>query len=144
MANFLPPNQIQIQIGLVLLVLTDTKIRYHYGKMANFCIPEPDADPNWVGSFGSARYTWQYVATLEMEEIPGVTFTAAFYLMPRPLLSCGGRWREGRKDYFLAPINRSISARSCGSAESFVTWPEGRDETREGPRLVYVLGRLVH
>ena len=30
------PNQIQDQIRLVLFVLTDTKIRYHYGKMANF------------------------------------------------------------------------------------------------------------
>ena len=33
------PNQIQNQIRLVLLVLTDTKIRYHYGKMANFVSP---------------------------------------------------------------------------------------------------------
>ena len=29
-------NQMQNQIRLVLLVLTDTKIPYHYGKMANF------------------------------------------------------------------------------------------------------------
>ena len=39
MANFVSPNQIQIQIGFVLLVLTDTKIRYHYGKMANGVSP---------------------------------------------------------------------------------------------------------
>ena len=31
--------QIQNQIRLVLLVLTDTKIQYHYGKMANFVSP---------------------------------------------------------------------------------------------------------
>ena len=30
-------------------------------KMANF---GKVTDPNWVGSFGSARYTWRYVATL--------------------------------------------------------------------------------
>ena len=29
-----------------------------------FCISEPDSDPNWVGSFGSARYMWRYIATL--------------------------------------------------------------------------------
>ena len=39
MANFVSLNQLQIQIRLVLLVLTDTKIRYHYGKMANFESP---------------------------------------------------------------------------------------------------------
>ena len=33
------PNQIQDQIRLVLLVLNDTKIRYHYGKMANYVSP---------------------------------------------------------------------------------------------------------
>ena len=33
------PNQIQNQIRLVLLVLTNTKIRYHYGKMSNFVSP---------------------------------------------------------------------------------------------------------
>ena len=33
------PNQIQDQITLVLLVLTDTKIQYHYGKMTNFVSP---------------------------------------------------------------------------------------------------------
>ena len=32
-------NQIQNQMRLVLLVLTDTKIQYHYGKMANFVSP---------------------------------------------------------------------------------------------------------
>ena len=30
-----------------------------------FCVSEPDAHPNWVGSFGSARYTWRYVTTLQ-------------------------------------------------------------------------------
>ena len=29
------------------------------------CIFDTDKDPNWVGSFGSARYTWRYVATLD-------------------------------------------------------------------------------
>ena len=33
------PNQIQIQIRLVLLILTHTKIKYHYGKMGNFVSP---------------------------------------------------------------------------------------------------------
>ena len=28
------------------------------------CISKPDKDPNWVGSFGLARYMWRYVATL--------------------------------------------------------------------------------
>ena len=32
-------NPIQNQIRLVLLVLTDTKIRYHYGQMTNFVSP---------------------------------------------------------------------------------------------------------
>ena len=32
-------NHIENQIRLVLLVLSDTKIRYHYGKMANFVSP---------------------------------------------------------------------------------------------------------
>ena len=36
---FVSPNQIQNQIRLVLLVLIDTKIQYHYGKMANFVSP---------------------------------------------------------------------------------------------------------
>ena len=49
------PNKIQNQIRLVLLVLTYTKIRYHYGKMANFVSPN-QLVTNWVGSFGSARY----------------------------------------------------------------------------------------
>ena len=31
-----------------------------------FCISEPDTEPNWVGSFGSARYSRRYVATLQM------------------------------------------------------------------------------
>ena len=31
--------RIQNQIRLVLLFLTDTKIRYHYGKMVNFVSP---------------------------------------------------------------------------------------------------------
>ena len=30
---------------------------------------KPDTDPNWVGSFGSARYTWRYVATLKFSHI---------------------------------------------------------------------------
>ena len=34
--DFRSPNQIKNQIRLVLLVLTDTKIRYQNGKMANF------------------------------------------------------------------------------------------------------------
>ena len=29
-----------------------------------FCISEPDTEPNWVGSFGSALYLRRYVATL--------------------------------------------------------------------------------
>ena len=33
------PNQIQNQIRLVFLVLTDTKIQYYHGKMANFVSP---------------------------------------------------------------------------------------------------------
>ena len=38
------PNKIQNQIRLVLLVLTDTKIQYHYGKMANFVFPNQIQD----------------------------------------------------------------------------------------------------
>jgi len=37
--DFGSPNPIQNQIWLVLLILTDTKIRYHYGKMANSVSP---------------------------------------------------------------------------------------------------------
>ena len=61
--DFVHLNQIQNQIRLVLLVLADTIPLWENGK---FCISEPDTDPNWVGSFGSARYTWRYVATLKI------------------------------------------------------------------------------
>ena len=37
--DFVSPNQIQNQIRLVLLVLTDTKIQYQKGEMANFVSP---------------------------------------------------------------------------------------------------------
>ena len=30
---------------------------------------EPDTDLNWVGSFGAARYTWRYVATLPIHKL---------------------------------------------------------------------------
>ena len=39
MANFVSPNQIQNHIRLVLLVLTNTRIRYHQGTLANFVSP---------------------------------------------------------------------------------------------------------
>ena len=42
------PNQIQNPIRLVLLVLTDTKIRYHYGKMANFVSPNQIQIQIWL------------------------------------------------------------------------------------------------
>ena len=60
-------NQIQNQIRLVGSLgsdrFKDTIPLWENGK---FCISEPDADPNWVGSSGSARYMWRYVPTLEL------------------------------------------------------------------------------
>ena len=49
-------NQIQNQIKLVLLVLTDTKIRYHYGKMAN-CVSPNRSKLGWFFWFGPIHVT---------------------------------------------------------------------------------------
>ena len=68
-----------------------------------FCVPEPDTDPNWDGSHGSARCTWRYVTTL-----------AAFYACHQgskaswPFMLCSIYYDAIR--WFFSVIQRRISS----------------------------------
>ena len=58
------PNQIQNQIRFVLFGSDRYKDTIPLWENDKLCISEQDIDPNWVGSFGPARYMWRYIKTL--------------------------------------------------------------------------------